>query len=68
LAQDIVITHVNLNDGSVEGMRHTSLPVMSVQFHPEASPGPEEASIIFHQFVNACANTLATSPSQMAVS
>lgn len=55
VAEDILITHINLNDGSVEGMRHKHLPVMSVQFHPEACPGPEEASIIFHQFIHACA-------------
>ena len=55
LAEDIVITYLNLNDGTVEGIRHKHLPVMSVQFHPEASPGPEEASVIFHQFVKACA-------------
>ncbi|MFN7309941.1 MAG: glutamine-hydrolyzing carbamoyl-phosphate synthase small subunit [Vampirovibrionales bacterium] len=73
LAQEILITHVNLNDGTVEGMRHQHLPVMSVQFHPEASPGPEEASVIFHQFVDACANARAnaqvkTAPAEIVVS
>lgn len=54
LAQEVIITHRNLNDGTVEGIRHKHLPVMSVQFHPEAAPGPEEASVIFKQFIDAC--------------
>ena len=45
------ITHRNLNDGTVEGMEHDSLPVFSVQYHPEASPGPHDASYLFEKFV-----------------
>jgi len=45
------ITHINVNDGTVEGMRHRSLPVMSVQYHPEASPGPMDSSYLFDQFM-----------------
>ncbi len=46
-----VLTHVNLNDNTVEGMRHDRLPVFSVQYHPEASPGPERRPLLFERFV-----------------
>jgi len=45
------VTHINLNDGSVEGFRHLNAQVMSVQFHPEASPGPHDANYIFERFM-----------------
>jgi len=47
----VEVTHINLNDQSVEGLRHTELPLFSVQYHPEASPGPHEAEVLFEQFV-----------------
>jgi len=45
-------THVNLNDGTSEGMSHRELPVFSVQYHPEASPGPHDAHYLFKRFVD----------------
>lgn len=51
LPGDCEVTHVNLNDNTVEGLRHRSLPVYSVQYHPEAGPGPHDAAYLFDRFV-----------------
>ena len=51
LPSDVTVTHLNLYDGTVEGFRHTSKPIFSVQYHPEASPGPHDADYLFRQFL-----------------
>lgn len=48
---DLVMTHQALNDKSVEGVRHAKYPVFSVQYHPEAAPGPEDSNYLFDQFM-----------------
>jgi carbamoyl-phosphate synthase small subunit len=48
--EPVEITHVNLNDGTVEGLAHTRRPLFSVQYHPEASPGPHDAAYFFRRF------------------
>jgi len=48
---DIEITHINLNDNTLEGIKHKKFPAFSVQFHPEASPGPNDAKYIFDEFI-----------------
>ena len=56
LPADVEVTHINLNDQTVEGMRHKTLPIFSVQYHPEAAPGPHDASYFFQQFAQLIEN------------
>ena len=52
LPNDIAVTHESLNDSTVEGLRHNSLPVMAIQYHSEASPGPKDNDYIFDDFID----------------
>ena len=51
LPSEIEVSHINLNDGTVEGLRHRSLPIMSIQYHSEASPGPRDNEYLFDRFI-----------------
>lgn len=50
--KDALVTHINLNDNAIEGLRHRTLPIFSVQYHPEASSGPHDANHLFDRFMN----------------
>ncbi len=54
---EVEITHINANDQTLEGMRHKNLPIFSVQYHPEASPGPHDANYLFNRFIELMKST-----------
>jgi carbamoyl-phosphate synthase small subunit len=56
LPADVEITHVNLNDNTVAGLRHKTLPVFSVQYHPESAPGPHDSEYLFERFIELMKN------------
>jgi carbamoyl-phosphate synthase small subunit len=51
LPSQLEATHINLNDNTLSGIRHRELPVFSVQYHPEAAPGPHDSDYLFKQFI-----------------
>jgi len=55
-SSEVEVTHINLNDHTNEGLRHRTLPLFSVQYHPEASPGPHDSHYLFRQFTDAMKN------------
>lgn len=61
LPAEVEVTHINLNDNCVEGMRHRTLPIFSVQYHPEAAPGPHDAEHHFQRFIELMQHTAAAS-------
>ena len=56
---DIEVIHLNLNDQSVEGLRHKKYPLFSIQYHPEACPGPNDAKYLFQKFIDLIEGTKA---------
>ncbi len=64
--KDVEITHINLNDNTLEGIRHKKFPAFSVQFHPETSPGPHDAQYLFKNFIKLMENSSGGTLSRLA--
>ena len=62
---DLTVTHVALNDGTVEGLKHNKYPAFTVQYHPEASPGPEDSNYLFNRFIELMEESKKTAESEM---
>jgi len=60
------VTHRNLNDGTVEGLRHWRLPIMSIQYHPEGRPGPQDSTYLFDEWLNTIGGTPVVRPAHAA--
>ena len=56
LKDGLEVTHINLNDGTVEGLRHRELPIFAIQYHSEASPGPLDSTYLFNEFLEMVKN------------
>jgi carbamoyl-phosphate synthase small subunit len=54
---DVELSHINLNDNTLEGLVHKKIPLFSVQYHPEASPGPHDATYLFDRFMEMMSKT-----------
>ena len=68
LPAEIVATHRNLNDGTLEGFRHAVLPILAAQFHPESAPGPRDSHGLFEEFVRSMRDTREAAPQPAATS
>ena len=51
IKEGLEVSHINLNDGTVEGLRHKELPIFTIQYHSEASPGPLDSTYLFEEFM-----------------
>ncbi|MPN34709.1 Carbamoyl-phosphate synthase small chain [bioreactor metagenome] len=51
ISNEVEITHINVNDGTVEGFRHKKYQILSIQYHPEAAPGPQDSAYVFDEFI-----------------
>jgi carbamoyl-phosphate synthase small subunit len=60
-APELEVTHVNLNDGTIEGLRHREKPIFAVQYHPEAAPGPHDGRPLFDEFMKTVRSQAAAS-------